>query len=119
MNTGLTGFMTMLFLMGRAVQLGVRGALRRAGLDGAILLTASIFVVMYMIYAYVDIAWDTQSMLFLGGMLALIDRLPTLLGDDDDAPSPTAATRIHLFDSRPPSSHTRPLPAPAGARTGR
>jgi phytoene dehydrogenase-like protein len=38
-------------------------------------LVAVLYVVMHFMYAYVDISWDAQSMLLLGGMVGIINRL--------------------------------------------
>ena len=42
------------------------------GYDAALLLISVLFVVMYALFAYVDIAWDAESMVFLGIALALL-----------------------------------------------
>lgn len=106
MNTGIAGFVSMLYVFGRGVQRGVRGALRLAGRDGALLLTAAIYVVMYLIYAYVDMAWDTQSMVYLGVALALIDHLPRLRGHDLQGPMPEAEGRstVPVTSTVPPQA---------------
>lgn len=95
-NTGIGGFVATLYLLALSVRNGVRSAMRMSGDDAALVMTAVLFVLMYVIYAYVDIAWDTQSMLYLGIALAMIDlieRLPspvagaiTQPGSDQSAP---------------------------------
>jgi O-antigen ligase len=85
MNMGLAGFFSMLYLIGAAIGTGAQATMTMRSRQGAVLaLTATLFVVMYVIYAYVDIAWDTGSMVLLGLMLALIGNIARL---DDPAPS--------------------------------
>ena len=76
LKTGLLGFMAMLFFMGYSIMSGVRGMQRIT--DGelkAVAVTATIYLMMHFSYTYVDMAWDTQSMLYLGTMMGLINRL--------------------------------------------
>jgi hypothetical protein len=71
-NTGFAGFVTMFYLLGRSVMIGAR-RLRIVpdGRDAAALTTAVLFIVMYAVYAYVDIAWDARNMVLLGAMIAM------------------------------------------------
>lgn len=70
---GIGGFIAMLYLFASAIRLGTLRVLQApSGYDGAILLTSVVFVVMYAVYAYVDIAWDLESMVFLGVSLICI-----------------------------------------------
>jgi O-antigen ligase len=67
MKTGLGGFLAMLYLFTAAIRHGTRRLMRvLPGYDGALLLTSVLFVVMFAVFAYVDIVWDTESMIFLG-----------------------------------------------------
>jgi O-antigen ligase len=73
MKTGAGGFLAMLYLFTSAIRHGTRRLVRIApGFDGALLLTSVLYVVMYAVFAYVDIIWDTESMIFLGIALACI-----------------------------------------------
>jgi hypothetical protein len=73
MNMGIGGFLSMLYLFGSSIRVGTRRLTQSPmGLDAALLLTSLLFVVMYAIYAYVDIAWDTQSNVILAIALAHI-----------------------------------------------
>jgi hypothetical protein len=88
-NMGVGGFVAMLYLFGASVKTGARAAAHLSSRQGAALaLTATLFVVMYAIYAYVDIAWDTGSMVFLGLMLALIGNITRFDDPSTDAPDP-------------------------------
>lgn len=72
LKTGFLGFVTMLFLIVRTIQHGVRSVFRIVpGELRAMTVMAVLYVVMYTVYAYVDIAWDTRSMVFLAVALAL------------------------------------------------
>ena len=90
-KTGFAGFVTMLYLIGRTIMLGV-DRLRRLGdgIDVAMTLTAVLYVVMYTIFTYVDIAWDSRNMVLLGLAMGLCSlRVPpqparrAALRDDD------------------------------------
>jgi hypothetical protein len=39
----------------------------------AFALTAILYIVMHFIYAYVDMSWEAQSMIFVGIMMGLIN----------------------------------------------
>lgn len=76
-KTGFVGFATMIYVVGRAVSLGANRVRRLAhGPDAVVGTTAVLFVVMYMIYTYVDIAWDPRNMVLLGAMLAIVSANP-------------------------------------------
>ncbi len=69
---GFLGFASMLFMFGRAVQLGARSiALIRSNDHVAFAVVGVAFVVMFLVFAYVDIAWDARSTVFLGVAMAL------------------------------------------------
>ena len=82
-KTGVGGFLTLLFLWGVAIATGAATSQRVHDSDlGAIVITATLFVVMHAIYAFVDMAWDLQSTVYLGasmGLIVSVDRL----GDAD------------------------------------
>jgi hypothetical protein len=71
----------LLFLIGSAVMAGVRLVWRLPGGDlSAIALVATLYVVMHFAYAYVDISWDNQSMVYLGAMMGLINGMEGIVG---------------------------------------
>jgi O-antigen ligase len=87
MKTGVFGFFAMAFLVGLVIVRGVRltRAVPESGIPewrdmSAIALTAVLYVVMHFTYAYVDMAWDMQSMVYLGLMIGLINILPRMVG---------------------------------------
>jgi O-antigen ligase len=69
---GFFGFIAMLFMFGRCVQLGARSvALIRSADHVAFAVVGLAYVVMFLVFAYVDIAWDARSTVFLGLSMAL------------------------------------------------
>jgi hypothetical protein len=73
MKAGIGGFVAMVYLFGVAMHTGGREVLRAGRGDyAATLFTAVAFVVMYCVFAYVDIAWDPQNMVLLALAMAQI-----------------------------------------------
>ncbi|MCA9925603.1 MAG: O-antigen ligase family protein [Anaerolineales bacterium] len=76
MKTGTGGFMSMIYLVALTVAVGARAVWRLPGGDiNAITLTAVLYIIMHFIYAYVDMSWDTQSMIYVGTMIGIINRV--------------------------------------------
>jgi len=74
MQTGVGGFLSMTFLVGMAIIVGTRALWRMPGGDmSAITLMATLYIVMHFIYAYADMSWEAQSMLYIGTMMGLIN----------------------------------------------
>ena len=74
MQTGVVGFLSLLVLVGMAVMVGVRALWRMPGGDlSAFALMATLYIVMHFIYAYVDMSWEAQSMIYVGIMMGLIN----------------------------------------------
>lgn len=73
MKTGIAGFISMLFLFAKAMRTGARNALEvQRGDFAAVTFTSVAFVMMYAVFAYVDIAWDSQNVVFLAVAMAVI-----------------------------------------------
>ena len=73
MKAGLGGFLALLFLWGVAIATGADVSQRVRDNDlGAIVSTAVLFVIMHAIYAFVDMAWDFRSTVYLGATMGLI-----------------------------------------------
>lgn len=71
-KTGFFGFVAMLFMFARSVQLGARSVLLvRTPFQAATVLTGLTFVVMFVVFGYVDIAWGIRSTVFLGLCIAI------------------------------------------------
>jgi hypothetical protein len=84
MKAGIGGFVAMLYLFGKAMYSGARAVLKAGRSDhAATMLTAVAFVIMYGVFAYVDIAWDPQNMVILALAMAHIGSAARL------APEPT------------------------------
>lgn len=79
MKAGLPGFLTMIFMVGAIVVTGARTLDRMPGGDlKATALTMLLYVIMHFVYAYVDMSWDTQSMVYVGtaaGLLGGLERI--------------------------------------------
>jgi hypothetical protein len=105
MKAGIGGFLAMLYLFGVAMHTGARAVLKAGRGDyAATMLTSVAFVLMYAVFAYVDIAWDAQNMVILALAMAHIG----------------SATRLQPLDAAEGSSAGEPEPAatPALARSG-
>jgi hypothetical protein len=73
------GFGALLYLIGCAVMLGTRNVLLvQQGDLRAIALVAVTYICMHFLYAYVDMSWDAQSMLYVGAMLGLINIMESI-----------------------------------------
>jgi O-antigen ligase len=102
MQTGVGGFLSMLFLVGMAVIVGVRTLWRMPGGDlSAFALMATLYIVMHFIYAYVDISWEAQSMIYVGTMMGLINSLERIVAQPVPCPS-----RRWPWQPRPPAVPT-------------
>jgi hypothetical protein len=76
MKTGVFGFIALLYFIACAVIFGVRNLVNMPKGDmRAIALMAVTYVCMHFMYAYVDMSWDIQSMLYLGVALGLINSM--------------------------------------------
>ncbi len=71
-KVGFVGFVSMLVLVANSIRTGLRAVMRLPGGDHAALtLMALAYIPMYIVFAYVDIAWDARSTLFFGAALAI------------------------------------------------
>jgi len=87
MQAGVGAFISMLILVGMAVIVGVRALWRMPGGDlSAFALMATLYIVMHFIYAYVDISWEAQSMIYVGTMMGLINGMERIVAQP--VPSP-------------------------------
>jgi hypothetical protein len=77
---GVGGFVAMLYLVGLSIMTAVRTwwQMPRNELS-AIALTAVLYLIMHFLYAYVDISWDIQSMLYVGTMMGVANVLPRVV----------------------------------------
>jgi hypothetical protein len=112
-KTGYFGFVAMLYLFARTVQ---RGAITVARLTDPVQLAFAIaalgYVVMYIVFAYVDIAWDARATIFLAFAMAWCGDFIKLeatedrgAGRDDREPAEElAADEDASRDARSPAS---------------
>lgn len=86
-NMGLGGFLAMLLLIGSTIMTGAR-ALRRLPPDGmsAIALTALLYIAAHFVFTYVDIAWDAQSMIYVGSMMAVLNSIEHIVQQPQSLP---------------------------------
>ena len=74
LKMGVFGFIFTLFLIGSAIMSGAQALRRLPSHDlSAIGFVATIYIVMHFTYTYVDIAWDTQSMVLMGAMMGIVN----------------------------------------------
>jgi O-antigen ligase len=72
MKTGFAGFVAMFYLFGKAVLLGARRIRHDPmDIDFVVTLCGTAFVVMYLVYSYVDMSWDPRNTVFLGLAFAI------------------------------------------------
>jgi O-antigen ligase len=90
LKTGLLGFLTMLFMLGSSIKRGAQVFRRMKHPElSAAALTFTLYIVMFTVFTYVDISWDTQSLLYLGAGLGLLNRLDEI----DELPEEEPALR--------------------------
>ena len=87
-QTGFFGFMSMFFLFGRAMALAGRKLRDFTNPDDVIVVAVgATFVLMYAIFAYVDIAWDARGTVFLGLAFAICANFPSPEPIADQSPA--------------------------------
>jgi hypothetical protein len=79
MKSGIGGFVTMIFMVGMAIMTGVRVLWNLPADDmSAIVLVSVLYIVMHFLYAYVDMSWDPQSMMYVGAAMGIINSFARL-----------------------------------------
>jgi hypothetical protein len=97
----------MLFFIGTALIVGTRALWRMPGGDmSAVALTLLLYIIMHFIFAYVDISWDTQSMVLLGTAIGLLNALEDIVS----RPEPQKRTRWPWQMDPAPAPALRPFP---------
>jgi hypothetical protein len=106
MKTGIGGFLSMLVMVGMSLAVGARTVWRMPGGDmSAIAATAALYVFMHFTYAYVDMSWDNQSMMYLGVMIGLLNIMEDVIA----RPVPPPAKRYPWQPDPLPAPGLRPL----------
>ena len=91
MKIGIGGFMAMLYLMARTIHHGVRSAIRIKSHDlTSVVIGSVVYVVMYIVYCYVDIGWDIRSTVFLAMAIAICADLVNVIEPPPEADAPEA-----------------------------
>lgn len=87
-KTGFLGFAAMFHLFASSVMLGAR-RVRDLGknVDLVVALAGTLYVVMFVVYTYVDVSWDARNAVFLG-LACAICSFRDDTGAEDDAPAP-------------------------------
>lgn len=80
LKMGIGGFIAMLVFVGTGIMVGARTVIRmpRNGMT-ALALAALLYVIMHFVYAYVDISWDAQSMVYVGAMMGVLVSLERIV----------------------------------------
>jgi hypothetical protein len=104
---GIGGFIAMIYMVSLAIMTSVRTWWQMPRNDlSAVALTASIYLVMHFLYAYVDISWDLQSMLYVGTMMGVINVLERIVA----RPVPPHTKKRWYWQREPePAPALRPL----------
>jgi hypothetical protein len=80
MKAGLGGFLALLYLIGSAIITGTQLIIRLPGdVVSVAALTATAYVVMHFVFAYVDMSWESQSMIYIGTMIGLLNSLERIV----------------------------------------
>lgn len=83
LKAGYLGFVMLLFVIAVTLRAGIGAALRLPFGNGlAVTVGALTYVVMYLVFAYVDIAWDPRSTLFLAVCMATCVNMVRLHEDE-------------------------------------
>lgn len=82
-KTGVGGFIGLLLMIGLSIMQGVRATIRvPGGIIKAITLTATLYIIMHFIFAYVDISWDAKSMVYVGLALGILNCVEHIVAID-------------------------------------
>lgn len=88
LKMGVGGFIAMLYLVGSAIMLGTSETLRMPYNEiRAIALTGTLYLVMHFTFAYVDISWDIQSMLYVGTIMGVLCSIRRIVENPVPLPS--------------------------------
>ncbi len=109
-KAGVGAFLALLYFIGSSIVTGTQAIGRTKDREvKAILVTATIYVVMHFLFAYVDLSWGTESMLFIGASIGILNCAEHIL----DNPIPSRPVRFPWEKQAEPE----PLLAPLTAET--
>ena len=93
---GFGGFVALLYLIGRTMMQGAeRSRAAPAGVDAVVAVNGVIFVAMYTVFLYVDIAWESRNVFLLAVAMALCTG-----SLKDEHPTTNAAAATSSGDTR-------------------
>ncbi len=70
-KTGFFGFVSLLYVLARAIMLGVdRYRTTKAGVSALVVASSLFFIVMYSVFLYVEIAWEPRNVMLLALSMA-------------------------------------------------
>jgi O-antigen ligase len=76
LKTGAFGFLSMIFLVGFSVVMGIQVLSRLPDRNlKAAAFVATFYIIMHFMYAYVDMSWEARSMIYIGTMMGIINCL--------------------------------------------
>jgi hypothetical protein len=79
LKTGAVGFFCLLYLFGYSIMLGAQIVRQLPNNEfRAAALTAILYLIMHITFAYVDIGWDGQSAIYIGAAMGLIGSIERL-----------------------------------------
>jgi hypothetical protein len=88
MKTGIGGFLSLIVLVGSAVMVGARALWRMPGGNmSAAAFVATMYIIMHFTFAYADISWDNQSMLYVGVMMGIVNVLERIVAQPVPLPA--------------------------------
>lgn len=106
LKMGFGGFFAMIFLVGYAIMTGVRASWRLPSGDlSSVTLTATLYILMHFVFAYADISWDAQSMLYVGTMMGIIGSVEHVM----EKPVPISNKRWYWQKDADPVPGLRPI----------
>ena len=80
MKSGIGGFYFMCLLVSYSLMLGGRLIWRMPNAEvSAFVVAMVLYIFMHFMFAYVDISWDGQSMLFIGGAMGVINAMERIM----------------------------------------
>jgi hypothetical protein len=80
MKAGVGGFLSMLFLVGYSIALGVHVLWKMPGGDlSAVTMLSILYLIMHFLFAYVDISWGIENMIYVGTAMGLINSMERIV----------------------------------------
>lgn len=71
-KVGFGGFVTFVYIIGKALMLGAAKIRSLTGVDLAVAVVTTTYIAMFVVYSWVDISWDARNSTILGWALAAV-----------------------------------------------